>query len=117
MRILISYEDSYHVYSDTLERALSGLRPDTKVAACRLTVLGEQVESFNPHLVVSSRKNTVDPRGRAAWYRLSPEPDGPSEACLGGRRSRRHNPPLEDLLSFIDDVEALVCSGREVGGC
>ena len=75
------------------------------------------MESFNPHLVVSSCKNTVDPGGRAAWYRLSPEPDGPSEACLGGRRSRRHNPPLEDLLSFIDDVEALVRSGREVGGC
>jgi hypothetical protein len=64
MRILISYEDSYHVYSDTLERALGALRPDGEVAACRLTVLGEQVESFNPHLVVSSCKNTVDPGGR-----------------------------------------------------
>jgi hypothetical protein len=117
MRILISYEESYRVYSDALERAIRGLRPDADVAACRLAVIGEQVESFDPHLVVSSRQNTVDPGGRAAWYRLSPEPDEPSEACLGGRRWRRPNPPLEDLLSFIDEVETLVRSGREVGGC
>jgi hypothetical protein len=59
----------------------------------------------------------VDPGGRAAWYRLSPEPVEPSETCLGGRRWRRLNPPLEELLSFIDEVEALVRSGRELGGC
>ena len=117
MRILVSYEQSYHVYSDALERAISGLRPEVEVASCTLAEIGEQLESFDPHLVVSSRPNTVDPGGRAAWYRLSPEPDEPSEACLGGRRWRRLNPPLEELLSFIDEVEALVRSGREVGGC
>ena len=87
------------------------------MAACTLAEIGEQLGSFDPHLVVSSGPNTVDPGGRAAWYRLSPEPDEPSEACLGGRRWRRLNPPLEELLSFIDEVEALVRSGREVGGC
>jgi hypothetical protein len=61
MRILISYEDAYRVYSDALERALRGLRPDAEVASCRLAEIGEQLESFDPHLVVSSRPNTVDP--------------------------------------------------------
>jgi hypothetical protein len=117
MRILISYEEAYRVYADALERALGGLRPDAEVAACQLTAIGEQVESFDPDLVVSSRPNSVDPGGRVAWYELSPEPDGPSEACLNGRRSRRSNPPLEELLSFVDEVEALVRDGREVGGC
>ena len=117
MRILISYEESYHVYSDALERAISGLHPEAEVAASTLAELGEQVESFDHHLVVSSGPNTVDRGGRAAWYRLSPEPTKPSEACLGGRRWQRLNPPLEDLLSFIDEVEALVRSGRELGGC
>jgi hypothetical protein len=117
MRILISYEESYHVYSDALERAISGLRPEADVATCQLAEIEDQLESFDPHLVVSSRPNTVDPGGMAAWYRLSPEPDEPSEVCLGGRRWRRLNPPLEDLLSFIDEVETLVRSGRELGGC
>ena len=117
MRILISYEESYRVYSDALERAIRGLRADTDVAACSLAKIAEQVESFNPHLVVSSRPNTVDPGGRAAWYTLSPEPNGLSEAYLGGRRSRRVNPTLEELLSFIEEAEALIRSGRELGGC
>jgi hypothetical protein len=117
MRILISYEQSYRVYSDALERAIRGLRADSDVEACSLAEIGDQVESFDPHLVVSSRPNTVDPGGRTAWYRLSPEPDEPSEACLGGRRWQRLNPPLEELLSLIDEVEALVRSGRELGGC
>jgi hypothetical protein len=117
MRILISYQKSYRVYSDALQRAMRGLRPDAEVAVCSLAEIGEQLESFDPHLVVSSRPNTVDPGGRASWYRLSAEPDEPSEACLGGRRWRMPNPPLEDLLSFIDEVEALVRSGRELGGC
>jgi hypothetical protein len=46
-----------------------------------------------------------------------PRAQRPSEACLGGRRSRTFNPPLEELLSFIDEVEALVRDGREVEGC
>ena len=117
MRILISYEQSYRVYSDVLESVIGVLRPEADVASCRLAEMGEQLESFDPHLVVSSGPNTVDPGGRAAWYRLSPEPDEPSEACLGGRRWRRLNPPLEALLSFIDEVETIVRSGRELGGC
>jgi hypothetical protein len=117
MRILISYEESYRAYSDALGRAIGGLHPDAEVAACRLAEIGKRLESFDPHLVVSSGPNTVYRGGRAAWYRLSAEPDEPSEACLGGRRWRRLNPHLEDLLSFIDEVEALVGSGRELGGC
>jgi hypothetical protein len=118
MRILICYEESYRTYSDVLERAIRGLRPEADVASCRLAEMGEQVESFDAHLVVSSGKNTVDRGGRAAWYRLSPEPDEPSEACLGKRRTHRANPPLDELLSFIDEAEALlVGSGRAVGGC
>jgi hypothetical protein len=117
MRILISYEESYRVYSDALQRAIRGLRPEAEVTVCSLAQIGEQLESLDPNLVVSSNPNTVDPGGRAAWYRLSPEPDEASEACLGGRRWRRSNPPLEELLALIDEVEALVRSGREVGGC
>ena len=33
MRILISYEESYHLYSDALQRAIRGLHPDADVAA------------------------------------------------------------------------------------
>ena len=117
MRILISYEESHRVYSDALERALRGLRPDAEAASCSLGSLGRRVESFDPDPVVSSRPNTVDPGGRAAWYKLSPGPDEPSEACLGGRRWQRLNPTLEDLLSLIEEVEALLLRERDPRGC
>jgi hypothetical protein len=117
VRILISYEDSHRVYGDALERTLRGLRPGAEVAACSIGSLGRRVGSFEPDLVVSSRANTVDPGGRAAWYKLSPGPDEPSEACLGGRRRQRLNPTLEDLLSLIDEVEALVLRERDPIGC
>jgi hypothetical protein len=114
MRVLISYEESYRTYGGMLERAIGALRPEADVASCRLAEIGEQLESFDAHLVVSSGKNTVDLGGRAPWYRLSPEPDEPSEACLGGRRWQRLDPTLDELLSFIDEAEALVGSGRAV---
>jgi hypothetical protein len=117
VRILISYEESHRVYGDALKRALRGLHPDAEVAGCSLGSLGSRVRSFDPDLVVSSRPNTVDPGGRAAWYELSPEPDEPSEACLGGRRWQRPNPTLDDLLWFIEEVEALLLSERDPRGC
>jgi hypothetical protein len=114
---LISYEESHRVYGDALERALGGLRPGAEVVACSIGSLGRRVGSFDPDLVVSSRPNTVDPGGRAAWYELSPEPDEPSEACQGGRRWQRPNPTLQDLLSFIEEVEELLLSERDPKGC
>jgi hypothetical protein len=59
----------------------------------------------------------VDPGGRAAWYELSPEPSEPSETCLQVMRSQKPNPRLEELLSFVDEVDALLRSRRELGGC
>ena len=117
MRILISYEESHRVYAEVLERALGGLRPGAEVASCSLGSLGRRIESFDPDLVVSSRPNNVDPGGRAAWYELSREPDEPPEACLGGRRWRKPNPTLEDLLSFIDEVETLLLREHDPNGC
>ena len=93
MRILISYEEAYRVYADALERALGGLRPDAEVAVCRLAVIGDQLESFDPDLVVSSRPNTVDPGGMAAWYRLSPSPTNrPKSVSAGGARAGSTRP-------------------------
>jgi hypothetical protein len=116
VRILISYEESRLVCGDALKRAIRGLLPGVEAATCSLGSLGRRVGSFDPDLVVSSRPNTVDSGGRAAWYKLSHEPDEPSEACLGGRRWQIPNPTLQDLLSFIDEVEPLLLGKRDPTG-
>jgi hypothetical protein len=68
-------------------------------------------------MVVCNGPNAVDPGGRAAWARLSTEPDEPSEFCVGGRRRRLENPDFEKLSAFVDEAGELVRSGQELGGC
>jgi len=117
VRVLIAYEDSQSVYADAMRHAIRGLRPGAEVATCGVAELGAGVGGLDPDLVVSSRPNTVDPGGRAAWYVLSPEPDEPSEVCVGGRRREVVNPGMEVLLSVLDETGESVRAGRGAGGC
>jgi F420-dependent methylenetetrahydromethanopterin dehydrogenase len=117
MRVLIVYEDSYRSYGEAMEGAVRARRPRLEVALAHLRELEAQLERFDPHLVVASRPNTVDPGGRAAWMLLSDEPDEPSEICIDGQRRGLENPGLEETLAIIDETEELVGEGRDLGGC
>ena len=75
------------------------------------------MERFDPHLVVSSRPNTLEAGGRAAWVLLSDDPDELSEVCIDGRHRRLENPGLEEILEIIDQTDELVWTGRELRGC
>jgi hypothetical protein len=68
-------------------------------------------------MVVCNRPNEVDPGGRAAWARLSDDPDEPSEFCVGGRRRRLENPDFRELLGMFDEAEALVGASGEPRSC
>jgi hypothetical protein len=65
--------------------------------------------------LVCNRRNGVDPGGRAAWARLSDDPDKPSEFCVGGRLRRLQNPDFRELLRTFDETEELVRDGHEPG--
>src|ERR687897_716205 len=117
MRVLIVYEDSYRSYGEAFVRAIRNLRPGAELSLVQARELAGEVGRFDPHLVVSGRSNTVDPGGRAAWVRLSEEPEEPSEVCVGGRRRGMENPGLEELLAVLDETEKSVLTGGELGGC
>jgi hypothetical protein len=117
VRVLIAYEDSQSVYAEAMRHAIRGLRPGAEVATCGVAELGAGVGGLDPDLVVSSRPNAVDPGGRTAWYRISPEPGEPSEVCVGGRRREVVNPGMEVLLSVLDETGESVRAGRGAGGC
>lgn len=117
MRVLISYEDSHRAYGEALAGAVRGMRPTAEVSLVRACDLAPEVGRLRPHLMVSGRPNTTDPGGRAAWVRLSEEPDDPSEVCVGGRRRGLKNPGVGELLAVLDETEELVRSGRDPGGC
>ena len=118
LRILIAYEESHRLYGYALESAIKMHRPHLVVEiADEPEALEAEVERLDPHLVISNRLNTVDPGGRAAWYKLSHEPDEESDICLDRETSGLTNPGLEELLRIIDETEELVRSGRDLGGC
>jgi len=118
LNILIAYEKSHRLYGYALERAIKALRPHLVVEiADEPEALETEVERLDPQLMISNRLNIVDSGGRAAWLRLSHEPDEESEICLDGETSGLANPGLEELLRIIDETEELVWTGRDLGGC
>jgi hypothetical protein len=118
MRALIVYEDSHRSYGEAMVGAVRASRPGLEeVALAHLRDLEAELERFDPHLVVSSRPNTLDVGGRAAWVLLSDDPEEPSEVCIDGRHRRLENPGLEQILEIIDETAELVQSGRELRGC
>jgi hypothetical protein len=118
MRVLIVYEDSHRSYGEAMVGAVRASRPGLEeVALVHLRDLEAELERFDPHLVVSSRPNTFEVVGRAAWVLLSDDPEEPSEVCIDGHHRRLENPGLEEMLEIIDKTEELVRSGRELRGC
>ena len=117
MRILVAFEDEYRVYRGVIAVAIRLQRPRAEVVVVDLYALGDEVVRFDPHLVICSQPNTVDPGGRPAWVELPVDPTRPARACVGGRYSESRNPLLDELLSIIDDVERLVGTERRPKGC
>ena len=113
MRVLIAYEYTYRCYADALQATIQGLRPGVEVLLVRAEELGDEVARLEPHLVVCDRPNNIDPNSRAAWARLSDDPDLPSEFFLGGRR-RLENPGFKELMGFVDEAMELILSGQQL---
>jgi hypothetical protein len=110
MRVLVVYEDSYRSYGQTMVGAIRELRPQKEAALAQVRELEAEVGRLDPHLVICNGPNSIDPGGRAAWVRLSDEPDEPSEFCLAGRRWGSEK-------AIIDEMESLLREGRDLKGC
>jgi hypothetical protein len=104
-RILVALEDEFRAYREMIAAAVRVLRSHARVQSAGLEALSEEIEHLDPHLVVCSRPNTVDPASRSAWVELSIDPTRPARVCVGGRYSERTNPTLEVLLGIVDVVE------------
>jgi hypothetical protein len=116
-RILIAFEDEHRVYREAIAGAIRVHRPHAQVETAGPGALAEEVERLDPHLVVCSRPNTVDPGGRPAWVELPIDPIRPARVCVGGRYSERTNPTLDVLLGVIDEVEELIRTNKDLRGC
>jgi len=60
VRVLVAFEDDYRSYREVIAAGIHMLRPRTEVATAPIGKLEEQIERFDPQLVVCSRPNTLD---------------------------------------------------------
>ena len=72
MRVLVAFENVRSVYSRTIIRAICELRSGLDVRSSGLEGLEQKLESFDPHVVVSSRPNGEHPGLRGAWVHIPP---------------------------------------------
>lgn len=117
LRVLIGFAGSHNIYMEAFAAAISASRPHTLVLCCVLEDLEERVANFDPHVVVSSEPNVVDPGERPAWIEIAIEAREPSELCLAGDCSQEINPDLTRVLSIVDEVDSLLATGDRPNGC
>jgi hypothetical protein len=111
-RILVAYEEQYLAYARAFEAVIRIAEPSAIVKVASLGEMRTEAYCFSPHLVISSRSPDSYPAPPAAWFRLSPEPEEPSEFRLGDRRWVCTNPDLDALTRVVDAVGGLVREGR-----
>jgi F420-dependent methylenetetrahydromethanopterin dehydrogenase len=111
---LVAIEDEYRVYREVIAAAIRVLRPGADVESANLDALAQEVERLDPHVVICSRPNTVDPGGRLAWVVLSTDPTRPARICVGGRYSEQVNPTVEVLVGIVDEVEERLAEGGDL---
>src|SRR5215212_9695147 len=108
MRVLVAFDETYHVYGEFIAGAIQRSRPAVKAQAIDRLALEEVEHRWNPYLLICSPP--VPPNSistREAWVELSLDPERPSRVRLGEQRWKTLNPSLEELLSVVDEAEKL----------
>ena len=105
IRILVALEDEYRVYRETLAVGIRILRPRAETKSVELKALEEEINRFEPQVVIYSGPKAMDSDGSPAWIELSVDPTSSTKITVGGCCFERTNPTLEELLELIDQVE------------
>jgi hypothetical protein len=100
----VALEDAYRAYREMIAGGLRLLRPGTDVKSTTIEALEEELERFDPQVVICSTHEGVQPDARLAWIELSLEPTRPTKISVGGRYLERTNPGVKELLSVIDEL-------------
>ena len=104
MRVLVAIEDDYRLYREMLAAVLRIKRTDAEVESATLESLEEELERFDPQVIICSGNKDVKSNGGRVWIELS------LGSALPARVSTAHgggyelaNPTLEGLLEIIDE--------------
>ena len=122
MRVLVAFEDVRSVYSRTISRAIRELRSGLDVHSSSLEGLEQELENFDPHVVVCCRPNGEHPGMRGAWVHIPTDDDLEDgerlpRICLDGEMWRTDGPPLSELLEVLDETQKRLREGDLLEAC
>ncbi len=100
----MALEDDYRAYREMIAAGLRILRPGAEVENTTIEALEEELERFDPQVIICSGHEDVESSDRLAWIELSLDPTQPTKVRVGGRCLERTNPTVEELLEVIDEV-------------
>ena len=82
------------------------LRPGAEVESTAIEALEEELERFDPQVVICGGHEDVEADdGRPAWIELSLDPTQPTKISVGGRYLERINPSVSELLEIVGEFE------------
>jgi hypothetical protein len=99
----VAFEDNYQAYRETIAAVLRILRPEAEVKSTTLEALEEELERFDPQVVICSGHKEVESSTRLAWIELPVDPTLPTKIRVDGHHLERTNPTVEELLEVIDE--------------
>jgi hypothetical protein len=104
MRVLVALEDNYRLYREMLAAALRIRRAGAEVESAPLEALEEELERFDPRVIICSGSKDVKPNGGRVWIDLSLGSALPAKVITGhGGGYELANTTLERLLEVIDE--------------
>jgi hypothetical protein len=101
----VAFEDEYRVYRETIAAGFRILRPHAEVRCVSLEALEEELERFDPQVVICSGDKDLESNGSRTWIGLSLDPTQPTKIGVGGRYLERINPSVSELLEIIGEFE------------
>jgi len=116
MRILVAFEEDYRAYREVIAAGIRILRQHAEVETSSLDALREQIEHFDPQVVICGGHEATHSGDRPAWVELSLDSTLTAKVSVGGRYSEWTNPTLEVLLAILDEVEDLTLTSSDLDG-
>jgi hypothetical protein len=98
----VALKDDYRVYRETLATSPRVLRPHAEVRSTTIEALKEELECFDPQVVICGGHEDVEADSRPAWIELSLDPTQPTKISIGIGYLEWTNPTVEALLEVID---------------
>jgi hypothetical protein len=104
LRVVVTFENNYHAYQDTLATAIRILRPDAQIMTVGPEEIGAATKRFGPDVVIGSPIKKADVENVPAWVELSLDPGRTSRVNVKGYYSEIVNPTLDKLMMIIEEI-------------